>query len=112
MVKVRVNVFGHIGSNTRTVAWSRKVEVIAINDPFIHFNYMVYMLQYDSTHDKFNSTVKTENEKQSSESPLKDTRCYTEDQVVSYDFYSDSHSYTFDAGDSIALNDNTVKLIS
>lgn len=62
MAKVRVNVFGHIGSNTRTVAWSRKVEVMAISDPFIHFNYIVYILQYDSTHDKFNSTVKTENE--------------------------------------------------
>lgn len=64
MAMVRVNIFGRFGCLvTRTVAWSSKVEVIAINDPFIHINYMVYMLQYDSNYDKFNSTVETENEK-------------------------------------------------
>ncbi|OBS59384.1 hypothetical protein A6R68_09489 [Neotoma lepida] len=56
MVKVRVKGFGRIGSLVVRAAFqSGKVDIVAINDPFIDFNYMVYMFQYDSTHGKFNS---------------------------------------------------------
>ncbi|KAH0516253.1 Glyceraldehyde-3-phosphate dehydrogenase [Microtus ochrogaster] len=64
MVKVGVNGFGRIGCLvTRAAFSSGKVDVVAINDPFIDLNYIVYRFQYDSTHGKFKDTVKAENGK-------------------------------------------------
>nr|XP_055163326.1 glyceraldehyde-3-phosphate dehydrogenase-like [Nyctereutes procyonoides] len=64
MVKVGVNGFGSIGCLvTRAAFNSGKVDIVAINDPFIDLNYMVYMFQYDSNHGKFHGTIMAENGK-------------------------------------------------
>ncbi|XP_053552461.1 glyceraldehyde-3-phosphate dehydrogenase [Bombina bombina] len=61
MVKIGINGFGRIGRLvTRAAINSGKVQVVAINDPFIDLDYMVYMFKYDSTHGRFKGTVKAE----------------------------------------------------
>uniref|UniRef100_A0AAR2KG58 Glyceraldehyde-3-phosphate dehydrogenase n=1 Tax=Pygocentrus nattereri TaxID=42514 RepID=A0AAR2KG58_PYGNA len=53
--------FGRIGRLvTRAAFTSKKVEIVAINDPFIDLDYMVYMFKYDSTHGKYKGEVKAE----------------------------------------------------
>ncbi|CAL8257314.1 unnamed protein product [Boreogadus saida] len=64
MVKVGINGFGRIGRLvTRAGFQSKKVEIVAINDPFIDLEYMVYMFKYDSTHGRFHGEVKIEGDK-------------------------------------------------
>ena len=50
--------------------------------------------------------------KAASEGELKGILGYTEDQVVSTDFLTDSRTSIFDAGAGIGLNDNFVKVVS
>ncbi|UZJ51100.1 hypothetical protein CBS101457_000420 [Exobasidium rhododendri] len=58
---VGINGFGRIGRIVfRNAIDHDKVDIVAINDPFIDLDYMVYMLKYDSTHGPFKGEVKTE----------------------------------------------------
>lgn len=59
MVKIGINGFGRIGRLVcRAAVEHSEIEIVAINDPFINLDYMVYMFQYDSTHGRFKGDVK------------------------------------------------------
>lgn len=56
---VGINGFGRIGRLVlRAAVEKNTVQVVAVNDPFIDLDYMVYMFKYDSTHGRFKGTVK------------------------------------------------------
>ena len=58
MANIGINGFGRIGRLAfRSAIGRNDVNVVAINDPFIDLEYMVYMLRYDSIHGKFQGTI-------------------------------------------------------
>ncbi|CAO1635304.1 unnamed protein product [Jaminaea pallidilutea] len=58
VAQLGINGFGRIGRIVfRQAIKHGKAEVVAINDPFIDLEYMVYMLKYDSTHGRFDGEV-------------------------------------------------------
>ncbi|WP_352399016.1 type I glyceraldehyde-3-phosphate dehydrogenase [Anaerotignum sp.] len=64
MVKVGINGFGRIGRLVFRAAMERgDAEVVAVNDPFIDVEYMIYMLKYDSAHGRFNAKMEEKNGK-------------------------------------------------
>lgn len=64
-IKVGINGFGRIGRLVFRAAVSNPdvYDVVAINDPFIDLDYMVYMVKYDTVHGKFDGEICTENGK-------------------------------------------------
>jgi len=60
MASVGINGFGRIGRLVLRACLEKGVKVVAINDPFIDVNYMVYMFKYDSTHGRFKGDVSHE----------------------------------------------------
>jgi len=57
--KVGINGFGRIGRLVLRAALKKKVNVVAVNDPFIDLDYMAYMFKFDSTHGRYDGTVET-----------------------------------------------------
>ncbi|PWN53744.1 glyceraldehyde 3-phosphate dehydrogenase [Violaceomyces palustris] len=63
-IAVGINGFGRIGRIVfRNSILHDNAQVVAINDPFIDLEYMVYMLKYDSTHGIFKGDVSTKDGK-------------------------------------------------
>nr|GFA13448.1 glyceraldehyde-3-phosphate dehydrogenase, cytosolic [Tanacetum cinerariifolium] len=64
-VKIGINGFGRIGRLVARVALlSDDVELVAVNDPFITTEYMVYMFKYDSVHGQWKKgDIKIKDEK-------------------------------------------------
>lgn len=60
MSKIGINGFGRIGRLVLRASIERGATVVAVNDPFIGLDYMVYMFKYDSTHGRFKGEVKAE----------------------------------------------------
>jgi len=60
MSNIGINGFGRIGRLVLRAALAKGAEVVAVNDPFISLEYMVYMFKYDSTHGQYKGEVKTE----------------------------------------------------
>lgn len=64
VIKVGINGFGRIGRLVFRSSFERDdIEVVAVNDPFINLDYMVYLAKYDSTHGRFNGTVEKKGDK-------------------------------------------------
>jgi glyceraldehyde 3-phosphate dehydrogenase len=60
---VGVNGFGRIGRLVvRAAIESGKADVLAVNDPFMDLNYMVYNFKYDTVHGRYTGTVEAKGE--------------------------------------------------
>lgn len=54
LAKIGINGFGRIGRLVfRAAVASDKGTVLAINDPFMDVDYLMYQLKYDSVHGKY-----------------------------------------------------------
>jgi len=62
-LKVGINGFGRIGRLVLRAALDNNVDVVAVNDPFISLDYMVYMFKYDSTHGTYSGSISMDNGK-------------------------------------------------
>lgn len=60
-VRIGINGFGRIGRLVaKAAAQNPNVELVAVNDPFMDVEYMVYLFKYDSTHGRFQGEVEAD----------------------------------------------------
>jgi glyceraldehyde 3-phosphate dehydrogenase len=59
-VRIGINGFGRIGRLVFRAAHSKGeiAKIMAINDPFMNLDYLVYLLKYDSVHGRFKGDIK------------------------------------------------------
>jgi len=63
-VKIGINGFGRIGRLVMRAATQHPdVRVVAVNDPFMDPEYMVYLFKYDATHGPYKGSVETKDGK-------------------------------------------------
>ncbi len=63
-IKIGINGFGRIGRLVCRAALERdNVEIVAINDPFVDIEYMIYLFKYDSVHGAFDGNINIVNNK-------------------------------------------------
>ena len=63
-VKIGINGLGRIGRLVlRVCAENPEMEVVGINDPFIHADYMAYMTKFDTVHGMFKGEVSAHDDK-------------------------------------------------
>ncbi len=64
-IKIGINGFGRIGRLVFRAAMAQPetFDVVAVNDPFVDLEYMVYMTRYDTMHGQFNGTVEAKDGK-------------------------------------------------
>jgi glyceraldehyde 3-phosphate dehydrogenase len=63
-MNIGINGFGRIGKMVFRAAIERGKTVVAVNDPFMNMDYLLYQLQHDSVHGKFPHKVEKVSDKQ------------------------------------------------
>ncbi|GLD96437.1 hypothetical protein PINS_up005121 [Pythium insidiosum] len=64
VVQIGINGFGRIGRLVARAALANpETTVVAINDPFMDLDYLVYLFKYDSTHGPYPGTVEAKDGK-------------------------------------------------
>lgn len=66
MIKIGINGFGRIGRLVLRATLERStsnVEVVALNDPFMDMDYLIYLLKYDSAHGVFKGQIEKVDDK-------------------------------------------------